>query len=272
MAESRADTKRLKALFSEGQVVCLTGAGISEESGIPTFRGEGGLWERYDPEIFAYAQGLTSLLAKRPQVLADFLIDFYSLLTRAEPNPAHRILAALERNSVVSAVITQNIDSLHQRALSRRVIELHGNAYRLRCMRCGRKVTFEVDRVREMVATLKKTRLDRRQLLKILSRYFPVCACAGRFRIDVVFFQEPLPQDSFQEAVDLVTHCRTLLIVGTSLAVYPAAHLPHYAKQQGARLIEINQEETSFSSLCDLTFQGSAGGVLESLAHELGYT
>jgi NAD-dependent deacetylase len=256
--------------FKKGNVACLTGAGISVESGIPTFRGKGGLWEKYDPEIFANAEGLVQAFRKSPQRVIDFITDLYSVLLSARPNPAHLGLSVLEKEGILNSVITQNIDNLHQEAGSRNVIELHGNAHRIRCAGCSKTVTLEKDRMQEMVSLLKKNRGSRIKLLKVLSRYFPRCACGFRYRIDIVLFGEMLPEKELTNAYQSLGECRVLLIIGSSLVVYPAAGLPLYAKQKGATLIEINNEESSLSQFCDYKIIGKASETLPEILRILG--
>lgn len=255
----------IKDSFRKGKVACLTGAGISSESGIPTFRGKGGLWERYDPEIFANSEGLISTFRTHPQKLVDFVSDFYSVLLKAHPNPAHLALAVLEKENIISAIITQNIDNLHQRAGSRNVIELHGNAFRIRCMQCLKTINLEKDRLKELVELIKINRDSRIRLLKVLNRYFPRCNCGSRYRLDIVLFGEMLPQDALACAYKQLDSCNMLLLVGTSLVVYPAASLPLYAKERGARLIEINSEPSDLSDLCDYKIIGRASEVLPEI-------
>lgn len=250
-----------------GNVVCLTGAGISAESGIPTFRGKDGLWEKYSPEIYATTMGLVNTFETRPEKIVDFLNDFYPVLMSALPNPAHLCLAEMERRGVLRAIITQNIDNLHQKAGSRAVIELHGNAYRIRCLECSKTITWEKDRIKEMLELLKMHRRSRRKLLKVLSRYFPKCACGGRFRIDIVLFGEMLPQDALAQAYRALEDSKFLLLIGSSLAVYPAAGLPLFAKEKGARILEINHEPTNFPS--DFFIQGKAGETLPQILEAL---
>lgn len=261
----------IKKIFKQGKVACLTGAGISAESGIPTFRGKGGLWEKYDPQIYGNTPGLVSIFRTRPEDLANFIIDFYSILLKAKPNPAHLSLAALEKESLLSALITQNIDNLHQWAGSRKVIELHGNAYRIRCMQCPQKITFEKERLKEMIESLKVNKTSRIKLLKIFSRYFPRCQiCGSRYRIDIVLFGEMLPEDELTRAYQQLDNCNTLLLVGSSLVVYPAAGLPLYAKERGAKLIEINSEPSALSDSCDYQIRGEASQILPEILTLLG--
>ena len=252
------------------RVVCLTGAGISSESGIPTFRGKNGLWEKYDPDIYATMEGLVSVFRQRHEDLVKFVFDFYSILYKARPNPAHTSLAALESAGIVRAVITQNIDNLHQEAGSRNVIELHGNALRIRCMGCRTTFKFEKERLKEMAELLKKNMHSRMKLLRVLNRYFPHCkACGSRFRIDIVLFGELLSEDELSAAYEQLAQCDVLLIVGSSLLVYPAAGLPMYAKDKGAKLIEMNAEASALTDICDHSIRGKAGVVLSEIARIL---
>lgn len=260
----------LKESFKKGNVVCLTGAGISAESGIPTFRGRGGLWEKYDPERYANAEGLVSVLRTDPGQIVNFIGDFYSLLLKAHPNPAHIALATLEKEGILSSVITQNIDNLHRQAGSRNVIELHGNAFRIICMGCQQKITLEKERLKELTQSLIRNRDSYIKILKVLSRYFSRCNCGSRYRIDIVLFGEMLPQDELSRAYKELSKCNTLLIIGTSLVVYPAAGLPLYAKKRGAKLIEINSQPSALSQFCDYKIIGSACEILPASLRMLG--
>ncbi len=248
------------------KVVCMTGAGISHESGIPTFRGKNGLWEKYDPDVYATMDGLISVFRQRQEDLVKFVFDFYSIMYKARPNPAHTALAALENAGIVRSVITQNIDNLHQEAGSRKVIELHGNAMRIRCMGCGKTFKFEKERLKEMAELLKKNMRSRMKLLRVLNRYFPHCKdCGSRFRIDIVLFGELLSEEELSAAYEQLADCDVLLIAGSSLLVYPAAGLPLFAKDKGARLIEVNAEPSALTDICDHSIRGSAGKVLPEL-------
>lgn len=261
----------VKNNFRQKSVVCLSGAGVSGESGIPTFRGKNGLWESYDPEVYATMEGLISIFRENPQKLVDFISDLYAVLLNAQPNPAHISLAALEKAGFLTAIITQNIDNLHQAAGTRSVIELHGNSFRIRCVGCQRKISLEKDRVKEMLKLLEKNRDSRIKLLKILSRYCPRCSnCGSRYRIDIVLFGEMLNQDELDKAYRLLDNCKLLLVVGTSLVVYPAAALPLYAKERGVRLLEINREASRLTDICDCSIIGKAGQILPEIVSLLG--
>ncbi|MBP7215961.1 MAG: NAD-dependent deacylase [Candidatus Omnitrophica bacterium] len=244
--------QRIQEQVQQGKVVCLTGAGISAESGIPTFRGEGGLWDRYNPQTYATPDGLLSVLRTRPHDLANFIVDFYSVLLNAVPNPAHAALACLEKDGLLEAIITQNIDNLHQDAGSKNVVELHGNSFRLLCMGCQEKIKIAKDRMREFTQFLLRSKGSYMKVLETLSRYFPRCRCGSRYRIDIVMFGEALPDEALHRAYQQLDACDTLLLVGSSFTVHPAASLPVYAKKKGAFLIEVNNESSELSHLCDV--------------------
>ena len=198
--------------------VVLTGAGISVASGVPSFRGHGGLWERYDP----YEVATIDALRRHPVRVWEFLRELDAIIEAAQPNAAHTAIAALEHLGLVSQVVTQNVDSLHQDAGSSRVIELHGSNRTLTCLTCG-------------------ARYRREELLGTPPGTAPTClACGGILKPDVTFFGEPLPTGAFQRADHAVRACDLLLVVGTSAEIDPAARLPVLARHHGARVWEIN--------------------------------
>jgi NAD-dependent deacetylase len=227
--------------------VALTGAGISAESGIPTFRGEGGLWNRYDPirvasiDTFMADPGAYWAVARErgPAVLA------------AEPNPGHYALAGLERAGYLVAVVTQNTDGLHQDAGSERVIELHGSGRTVQCLDCG----------------TREPRVDVQRRLEF--QMPPRCrVCGGAFlKPTVVLFGEAMPAGAVAEAEALAARADVMLIVGSSLVVYPAAELPLVALRSGAPLIVVNAEPTPYDSLAEVVIHGRSGEVLPELAY-----
>jgi len=224
--------------------IVFTGAGISAESGVPTFRGAGGLWERYRPEELATPEAF----AKDPALVWRWYRWRQEVVYRAEPNPGHRAIAELEALGVVKAVITQNVDGLHQRAGSRNVVELHGSLWRTRCMRCN--AMYRLDKPAEET--------------------LPRCPrCGGLLRPDVVWFGESLPQDAWARAVELASRSDVVLVVGTSGVVYPAAYIPRIAKDRGAVVVEINVEESAVTPIADFFLRGKAGEVLPPLAEEV---
>jgi len=250
----------IRNIIDKGTVVALTGAGISKESGIPTFREKGGLWDRYDPSIYGSIVGLSSLFLFKPHRIKDFIVDIYEEIISVTPNPAHFALAKLEEEGKITCIVTQNIDNLHQEAGSNRVYELHGNIYVERCIRCGKRYKRSKEEIKEILDFLKSVRR-----YEILSKILPKCECGGRKRPDVVLFGESLPQKEFEEAYNEVRNCKSLLLVGTSGVVYPAASLPYLAKEVGATIIEISPEPTALSSLADRTIIGKAGDILPKL-------
>lgn len=196
--------------------VALTGAGISAESGIPTFRSKDGLWGKYDPTVYASIDVFRKDPSKYWQVRGDFIRD-YELYA---PNTAHRVLAELENLGLVRLVITQNIDGLHRKAGSRRVVEIHGSLREIICQRCDR--TYLAPNIPEGNP--------------------PHCACGGVLKPNTVLFGEQLPTEALEAAIRESSRCRVMLVIGTSAVVYPAAHLPVVAKQHGAKIVEINIE------------------------------
>lgn len=244
-----------KIIGSSRKCVAFTGAGISAASGISTYRDSGGLWDRYG------TQGILNVLAKHPHKTHEILDGFFSALEKAQPNPAHLVLAQLEEMGHIKAVITQNVDNLHREAGSKCVYELHGNLFRLRCMTCGKKQTLQRKAFFEMIRPV----LDRADTLSLeaLLTSFPVCDCGGMTRPDFVSFGEPV-QD-LPEARTAAQTCDVMLIIGTSGLVYPAAALPKIAKSAGAYLIEINWKESELSSLCNLSIRSRATEALPQI-------
>ena len=228
------------------RTVALTGAGISAESGIPTFRGEGGLWTKYDPVKVA---SIETFLAN-PTAYWEVAKERGSVALAAKPNPGHQALAAMEQAGRLEAVVTQNTDGLHQAAGSRRVIELHGSGRTVECLDCGR---------REPRADVQ-ARLDREMP--------PRCGNCGRTRLKptVVFFGESMPVEAVQEAFRLANESDVILVVGSSLVVYPAAEIPLEAVRGGAAMIVVNAEPTPFDRLATVVIHGRAGKILPEIA------
>jgi NAD-dependent deacetylase len=226
-------------------IVVFTGAGVSTESGIPDFRSPGGLWTKFDPEDFTIDKFLASPETRRKQwrfLLSD------DLLRNASPNAAHEAIAELGALGKLNCVITQNIDNLHQKAGTDpgRVFELHGNLKWLRCLGCGKRSPLE-EILREGGSGDEA----------------PVCSrCGGVLKPDVIFFGEALPEETLQEATARSNHCDLFIVVGSSLVVYPAAYLPLYAKQSGAKLVIINLTPTPADRMADVVVHASAGEVL----------
>jgi NAD-dependent deacetylase len=257
---SRDPLEDVADLIAPGGVVALTGAGISAESGIPTFRDPGGLWDRFDPEEFGTWEGLARTALTRPDDLARFLGALRQALGRARPGPGHLALAHLEAAGIVEGVVTQNVDGLHQEAGSRRVVELHGSFLRRACLVCGRR---EGIGRRELLDDLDRAIAGLRSaFVPSLASVVPRCsACGGPARPDFVAFGEPVP--AYAEAEQLGRACRVLLVVGTSGEVFPAAALPGEARNAGATVVEVAPSPTQVEA--DLRLEGQAGAVLISL-------
>ncbi len=230
--------------------LAFTGAGVSAESGIPTFRGEGGLWTRYDPIKVA---SIDYFMAD-PSAYWKVSRDRGRVALAARPNPAHFALATLERKGHLVGVVTQNTDGLHQDSGSRRVIEVHGSGRTVSCLDCG---------ARERRADVQ-ARLD--------TEMPPRCrVCGGTLlKPTVVLFGEPMPFAAVQDAFALAREADVVLVVGSSLVVYPAADIPLAAARSGASMIVINAEPTRFDELADVVIHGKAGEVLPEIVNLIG--
>ncbi len=225
-------------------VFVLTGAGVSAESGVPTFRGGGAsaVWKGMPFEVISSAE----MVERDLGAVWEWFDYRLGSLGHVEPNPAHRTLARWQDRFEDFTLVTQNIDGLHAAAGSREVLELHGNIRRARCVTCEREGSARRDE-----------RANARP---------PVCrACGGAMRPDVVLFGELLPADVFRVAAERAAACELCFVVGTSAIVYPAAQLPLVARRAGAYLVEINPEPTPLSELCDEAIAGRAGEVLPVL-------
>lgn len=228
------------------RVVFFTGAGVSAESGIPTFReAQTGLWARFRPEELASPEAFR----ENPQRVWDWYAWRRSACLAARPNPAHHAIAALQRQWPDSVLITQNVDGLHRRAGSVEPLELHGTLHRLACFACGRDAGDWPENPPPSV---------------------PRCACGGLLRPAVVWFGEALPAATLQRAVEASEAADLFVSIGTSAQVYPAAELPLLARRQGAWLVEVNPQPTPLSALADLCLHGAAGEVLPALVASLG--
>ncbi len=226
------------------KIVFVTGAGISQESGIPTFRGNDGLWRKYDPMQLATIDAFN----KNPKLVWEWYEDRRKNILDAKPNPGHFAIAELEKFKEV-VVLTQNIDGLHQRAGSSNVLELHGSIIRIKCTVCE----FEDD------------------IPSSFESLPPKCTrCDNILRPDVVWFGEPLPQIVWNQAIIEAKTCEIMIITGTSLVVSPANTLPVYAKQNNAILIEVNPEQTQMSSEMDMSIRTTSAKALPSIIKIFG--
>lgn len=220
-------------------ITAFTGAGISVESGIPPFRGENGLWNKYNPEVLDL-----SYFYKNPKqawtVIQEIFYDFFG---KANPNSAHKVIARMEKEGLLKAVITQNIDNLHQEAGSKEVYEFHGTAQTLVCVECGNKYHSE---------EVNFTKLP------------PLCSnCSGLLKPDFIFFGEGIPMDAYEASFKQAQVADVFLIIGTTGEVMPASMIPQEAKRNGAKIIEINPEKSLYTNvLTDIFLQGKAGEIM----------
>jgi len=220
------------------KIVFVTGAGISQESGIPTFRGKDGYWRRYDPMKLASIDAFYD----DPKLVWEWYEDRRKNILSVKPNEGHFAISQMEEFKDV-VVLTQNIDGLHQRSGSTNVLELHGSIIRIKCTVCD-----FIDNITENFESLP-----------------PKCKCGSMLRPDVVWFGEPLPQNIWQSAIKEASICDVMIIVGTSLVVSPANTLPVYAKQNGAILIEVNPEKTVMSNDMALSIRATSVEVLPKM-------
>jgi NAD-dependent deacetylase len=227
-----------KQIRDAKKIVFVTGAGISQESGIPTFRGKNGYWRNYDPMQLA----TINALYQNPKLVWEWYEDRRKNILAAPPNKGHIAIAELAKYKDV-IVLTQNIDGLHQRAGSTKVFELHGSIIRIKCTVCDYK-----DNISSSFDSLP-----------------PMCRCGNMLRPDVVWFGEPLPQDVWMQAIMHAQSCDVMIIAGTSLVVSPANTLPTYAKQNGAILIEVNPERTVMSENMNLSIRETSAVALPHL-------
>jgi len=232
-------------LAGAGRVAVLTGAGISAESGVPTFRGKDGLWKQYKAETLATPEAFE----RDPKLVWEWYDWRRGLIAPVEPNAGHRVIAGWERLFGEMAVITQNVDGLHAKAGSQNVVELHGNIWKLRCTREG-----TVEEVRD----------------NPLPHIPPVCPNCGSFlRPHIVWFGESLDPVVLDRATDLSESCQVMFVIGTSAVVHPAASLPYAAARAGAKIIEVNLEPTSLTPHANFFFPGKAGEILPVLDRQL---
>ena len=235
-----------RLLAGAGHVTVFSGAGISVESGIPPFRGAGGLWSMVDP-------GFMEIDYFRRQPEQSWLRIkeiFYDYFGRALPNDAHFGVAAMEKAGLVKAIITQNIDNLHQRAGSREVIEFHGNSQWLVCLDCLEREAVSLGR------------------LAVLPPRCP--SCGGLLKPDFIFFGEGIPEKALQRSYQEVSRADVFLVIGSSGEVMPACQIPPLAKARGAKMIEINTVESHFTPISDIFLKGPVTETVGALVKELG--
>ena len=228
-------------LVKRRKCVALTGAGISAESGIPTFRTKGGLWEKYDPMVYASADVFRQDPSKYWIIRGEFIRNY----DKYKPNPGHYALYELEQMQILRHIITQNIDGLHKKAGSRNVSEIHGSLREIYCMSCNKEYRAPV----------------------VPPGDPPYCNCGGVLKPNTVLFGEQLPVEALSKAHDESATCETMLVVGTSAVVQPAASLPYLAKENGAVIVEINPEKAFPNA--DYYIEEKAGMALSAIVEEV---
>lgn len=237
----------VKLIKRSKYIVAFTGAGISAESGIPTFRGNDGLWKRFRAEDLATPDAFS----RNPRLVWEWYVWRMELISRAKPNEAHMVLADMEKKGIIKSVITQNVDGLHQRAGSSKVIELHGSIWRVRCFNphCVYK----------------------QELKQLPNDIPPKCPICGNYlRPDVVWFGESLPNDAWSKATEEARRSDLILVIGTSGVVMPAAMIPMIAKENNAVVVEINIKPSALTNIADVFIQGGASAVMAAIKEKLG--
>lgn len=240
-------------IHEANRIVAFTGAGVSTESGIPDFRSPGGIWDKYDPDVITYQNFMGS--DENRKVYWQFNGELYAGLKQAKPNPTHHAIAELERMGKLDCVITQNIDNLHQEAGNspEKVIELHGNAFKVRCLQCG--IKYSRDEI--------QVRLEKGEKI-------PKCnECGGSLKPRTILFGEAMPESETREAFNRARNCDLLIILGSSLVVYPAAYVPMEAINAGAKLAIINLSNTPYDSYAEIVIHGRCGEVMSEVIKKL---
>ena len=232
----------IDTLKNSESIVFFTGAGISAESGIPTFRGKEGLWNKFKPEELANFDAFM----RNPELVWEWYNYRRRIVHEAKPNAAHLTIAKMQNHFKDVTVVTQNVDNLHRRAGSKKIFELHGNIEKNYCINCKKDFNEELD----------------------FSSGVPKCDCGGLIRPGVVWFGEFLPEDQYLGGEKAAMNAEVFFVVGTSAVVYPAAGLVYTAKASGATIVEINIEETEISSSVNYSYFGKAGEILPKIFEE----
>lgn len=245
MAEKNYIQQAAAVIRRAAYPIAFTGAGISVESGVPPFRGEEGIWNRYDPKTLEL-----EFFLSQPKASWEVIREiFYGFFAHAKANSAHVALARLEEKNILKGIITQNIDNLHQQAGSREVYEFHGNAQKLVCLDCR--------------APFGPADADLEQLP-------PRCHCGGLLKPDFIFFGEGIPHEPYQKSVQAAGTADVVLVIGSTGEVMPAAQMPYLAKQGGATIVEINPGKSNFTnSITDIYLSGKAAETMEKLFEEI---
>ncbi|MFW9900913.1 MAG: NAD-dependent deacetylase [Candidatus Thorarchaeota archaeon] len=238
--------KLAELILNSNNIVALTGAGMSTESGIADFRSPGtGLWEKVDPYEFASIHSYVANTAKN----LEFMLETGKNIFKARPNKGHKALTKLQKLGKLEGVLTQNIDRLHHKARTKNIVEFHGNAYEAKCMTCGQvyEITFMVNQV-------------------MRGNYSPTCEkCRGMLKPNAIFFGEPLESKTLEAADEMLENCDLLLVLGSSLVVYPVAFYPQKALSIGAKLAIINIQETDLDSLAEVVIHDKIGDILPEI-------
>jgi NAD-dependent deacetylase len=256
-----AKERKMEDLIPEGaelvrdakRILVFSGAGLSTESGIPDFRSPGGIWEKYDPEDFYFHKIVSDLRARENYWRMS--TEFYDTMKKALPNSAHAAVKEMEIMGKILAVVTQNIDSLHQRAGSdpEKVIEIHGTAFSVSCLNCGKK--YDRDAIHRRILAGEKA---------------PHCDdCRGVLKPDTVSFGQSMPEAKMAEAFRCARECDLCLVLGSSLVVYPAASIPAEAVGSGAKLMIVNRDRTPLDQDADIVIRGSLGEVLTKMMEQV---
>ncbi|MDY6831289.1 MAG: NAD-dependent deacylase [Thermodesulfobacteriota bacterium] len=266
MNQDNAIHEAAKVLAGASRAAVFSGAGVSAESGIPTFRDPGGVWDRLNPAEVGDTQGLLASLEKNPEKLVAMFMELLAVFDTAAPNPGHRALFDLERMGILQAVITQNIDNLHQEAGNTQVIEMHGNGFRFRCLSCRARRSHErhalIRQVKERLAAL----IDFSPASIFAA--MPECdLCGSGMRPDVVMFGETVME--VENAFAAARACDVMLALGTSGVVTPAARIPAEAKASGAKVIVINPNENGFTRVCDIYIPMKTGQALPRIVEQV---
>jgi NAD-dependent deacetylase len=243
------DIRKAAAILKKSHyTTAFTGAGISVESGIPPFRGPEGLWSRYDPivlDIGYFQQHPKASWA----VIKEIFYDFFG---KAKPNAAHYVLARMEKEGLLKNIITQNIDNLHQEAGSREVIEFHGTSHSLVCMQCGKHFDLNDISLEKLPVTCN--------------------VCGGLVKPDFIFFGEGIPPEAYQKSLEAARTAEVFLVIGTTGEIVPASQIPYLAKENGARIIEVNTQPSNYTrSITDIFLQGKATEVMTALEQALAH-
>jgi NAD-dependent deacetylase len=239
------DVQKLREkIRKSNRIVVFTGAGISSESGIPTYRGSEGVWSKYDPNIYA---NINVFLQDSSYYWQYFKNERYPVIKNAKPNINHYSIVELEKQGKLNCVITQNIDGLHQMAGSSKVVELHGNTRMISCLKCKKKYSID-----EIYSILQK-------------EIPPLCSCGGKLKTNTVLFGEQLPSTALIEAEIASKNCDLFLSLGSSLLVYPAANFPIIAKKNNSFLVIVNLDATPLDDIADLVINDKVSNILSKI-------